>query len=104
MKSVSSSSGLTCPAPLSVTTRASGIFTAAAWAWAGDHCWTSTSPVKNRVGAVIVGSLNLWKVNNVKVLGQGELTKKFTVHAHGFSKSARERIEAVGGTCQVIED
>jgi large subunit ribosomal protein L15 len=40
----------------------------------------------------------------VKVLGQGELTKKFTVHAHGFSKSARERIEAVGGTCQVIED
>ena len=40
----------------------------------------------------------------VKVLGNGELTKKFTVHAHGFSKSARERIEAVGGTCQVIED
>jgi large subunit ribosomal protein L15 len=39
----------------------------------------------------------------VKVLGQGELTKKLTVHAHGFSKSARERIEAAGGTCQVIE-
>src|ERR671920_685132 len=28
----------------------------------------------------------------VKVLGQGELTKKLTVHAHGFSKTARERI------------
>jgi large subunit ribosomal protein L15 len=40
----------------------------------------------------------------VKVLGQGELTKKLTVHAHGFSKSARERIEAAGGTCQVIEN
>jgi large subunit ribosomal protein L15 len=40
----------------------------------------------------------------VKVLGEGELTKKLTVHAHGFSKSARERIEAAGGTCQVIEN
>jgi large subunit ribosomal protein L15 len=40
----------------------------------------------------------------VKVLGQGELTKKLTVQAHGFSKSARERIEAAGGTCQLIED
>ncbi len=39
----------------------------------------------------------------VKVLGRGELTKKLTVSAHGFSKSARERIEAAGGTCQVIE-
>jgi large subunit ribosomal protein L15 len=39
----------------------------------------------------------------VKVLGEGELTKKLTVSAHGFSKSARERIEAAGGTCQIIE-
>jgi large subunit ribosomal protein L15 len=39
----------------------------------------------------------------VKVLGRGELTKKLTVHAHGFSKSAREAIEAAGGTCQTIE-
>jgi large subunit ribosomal protein L15 len=40
----------------------------------------------------------------VKVLGDGELSKAFTVHAHGFSKSAREKIEAAGGTCQPIED
>jgi large subunit ribosomal protein L15 len=40
----------------------------------------------------------------VKILGQGELSKKLTVHAHGFSKSARERIEAAGGTCQIIEN
>ena len=40
----------------------------------------------------------------VKVLGRGELTKKLTVHAHKFSKSARERIESAGGTCQLIED
>jgi large subunit ribosomal protein L15 len=38
----------------------------------------------------------------VKVLGKGELSKPLTVHAHGFSKTARERIEAAGGTCQVI--
>jgi large subunit ribosomal protein L15 len=40
----------------------------------------------------------------VKVLGRGELNKKLTVHAHKFSKSARERIEGAGGTCQLIED
>jgi large subunit ribosomal protein L15 len=38
----------------------------------------------------------------VKVLGQGEISKKLTVHAHGFSATAREKIEAAGGTCQVI--
>ncbi len=40
----------------------------------------------------------------VKVLAKGELAKALTVHAHAFSASARERIEAVGGTCQTIED
>jgi large subunit ribosomal protein L15 len=39
----------------------------------------------------------------VKVLARGELTKPLTVHAHGFSAAARERIEAAGGTCQIIE-
>jgi large subunit ribosomal protein L15 len=39
----------------------------------------------------------------VKVLATGELTKPLTVHAHKFSASAREAIEAAGGTCQVIE-
>src|SRR5437660_8484671 len=39
----------------------------------------------------------------VKVLAKGELSKSLTVHAHGFSKAARERIEAAGGTCQLIE-
>jgi large subunit ribosomal protein L15 len=39
----------------------------------------------------------------VKVLGQGELSKPLTVHAHAFSKSAREKIEGAGGTCQTIE-
>jgi large subunit ribosomal protein L15 len=39
----------------------------------------------------------------VKVLAKGELSKALTVHAHAFSASARERIEAAGGTCQTIE-
>jgi large subunit ribosomal protein L15 len=38
----------------------------------------------------------------VKVLAKGELTKALTVHAHGFSKAAREQIEAAGGTCQEV--
>ena len=39
----------------------------------------------------------------VKVLAKGEITKALTVHAHGFSAGARERIEAAGGTCTLIE-
>jgi large subunit ribosomal protein L15 len=39
----------------------------------------------------------------VKVLAKGELGKALTVHAHAFSAGARARIEAAGGTCQVIE-
>jgi large subunit ribosomal protein L15 len=39
----------------------------------------------------------------VKVLAKGELTKALTVHAHGFSASARERIEAAGGACVVVD-
>jgi large subunit ribosomal protein L15 len=35
---------------------------------------------------------------DVKILGEGELTKKLSVTAHSFSKSASEKIEAAGGT------
>ena len=38
----------------------------------------------------------------VKVLGKGALSKKLTVHAHGFSAAAREQIESAGGTCQIV--
>jgi len=40
----------------------------------------------------------------VKILATGKLTKALTVYAHGFSRAAREQIEAAGGTCHVIED
>jgi large subunit ribosomal protein L15 len=39
----------------------------------------------------------------VKILAKGDLNKALTVHAHAFSASARERIEAAGGTCVLIE-
>jgi large subunit ribosomal protein L15 len=38
----------------------------------------------------------------IKVLARGELDKKLTVRAHAFSKAAREKIEAAGGTAEVL--
>ena len=40
--------------------------------------------------------------DGVKILGDGELTKAITVHAHKFSKTAREKIEKAGGQCIVV--
>ena len=39
----------------------------------------------------------------VKVLGDGELSKAITVHAHKFSKSAQEKITKAGGKCEVLQ-
>ena len=41
-------------------------------------------------------------VDGIKVLGEGELTKKLTVKAKVFSASAKEKIEAVGGKTEVV--
>ncbi|HJQ72597.1 MAG TPA: 50S ribosomal protein L15 [Actinomycetota bacterium] len=38
----------------------------------------------------------------IKVLARGELDKKLTVQAHAFSKAAKEKIEAAGGTAEVL--
>ena len=40
--------------------------------------------------------------NGVKILGNGELTKKLTVKVDAFSEGAKAKIEAAGGTCEVI--
>ena len=42
------------------------------------------------------------KGSKIKVLARGELDKKLTVRAHAFSKAAREKIEAAGGTVEVL--
>lgn len=41
-------------------------------------------------------------LDGVKILGKGEITKKLTVRAQAFTKSAKEKIEAAGGTAEVI--
>jgi large subunit ribosomal protein L15 len=40
--------------------------------------------------------------DNLRILGEGELTKKLTVKANHFSASAKAKIEAKGGTCELI--
>jgi large subunit ribosomal protein L15 len=40
--------------------------------------------------------------DGVKILGNGELTRKLTVSAHAFSASAKSKIEAKGGTCELV--
>ena len=39
----------------------------------------------------------------VKILARGEISKKLDVHAHAFSATAREKIEAAGGSCHTLE-
>jgi len=44
------------------------------------------------------------KINDgVSVMGNGEITKKVTVHAHRFTKTAKEKIEKAGGKAIIIE-
>ncbi len=38
----------------------------------------------------------------IKILGSGELSRKLTVSAHAFSASAKAKIEAKGGTCELV--
>jgi large subunit ribosomal protein L15 len=42
------------------------------------------------------------RADGVKILGNGELTKKLTVSASAFSASARTKIEAKGGACEIV--
>ena len=42
------------------------------------------------------------ELGGVKILGNGELTKKFTVKASKFTETAKQKIESLGGTCEEI--
>src|SRR5256714_216505 len=77
---------------------------------------THTQPVnisslESRFDAGTEVTIELMKANGlatrkdvpVKVLAKGELGKALTVHAHAFSAGARERIEAAGGSCKVVD-
>ena len=43
------------------------------------------------------------KVGLVKILGEGEIGRAITVRAHAFSKTAQEKIEAAGGSVEILE-
>jgi large subunit ribosomal protein L15 len=77
---------------------------------------THTQPVnvadlESRFDAGAEVTIELMKANGlgtrkdvpVKVLAKGALSKALTVHAHAFSASARERIEAAGGSCRIVD-
>ena len=56
------------------------------------------------VDAVALVEMGILKnvLDGVRILGDGELTKKLNVKAQGFTKTAIQKIEAVGGTTEVI--
>ena len=54
------------------------------------------------VAALQAAGLANGPVKRIKILGDGELTRKLSVTAHAFSASAKSKIEAKGGTCQII--
>jgi large subunit ribosomal protein L15 len=54
------------------------------------------------VGLLIEKGLTRSDKQPVKILASGELTKKLTVQAHAFSKTAQSQIEAAGGSCEVV--
>ena len=58
----------------------------------------STVTVESLVESGIVSNPR----DGVKILGNGELTKKLTVQVNAFSASAKEKIEAIGGNAEVI--
>jgi len=49
-----------------------------------------------------IGMINKLEAKGLKILGDGDLTTALTVKAHAFSNSAKEKIEAAGGTAEVI--
>jgi len=54
------------------------------------------------VQALINAGLVRKTLDGVKILGNGELTKKLTIRANAFSQSAKEKIEAAGGTAEEV--
>ena len=58
----------------------------------------TTVGIEEMIGVGLVGS----RQSKVKILGDGELTKKLNVSAHKFSKSAEQKISGCGGSVKVV--
>ena len=54
------------------------------------------------VEALIAEGLVKEALDGVKILGNGDLTKKFTVKVNAYSASAKEKIEKAGGTAEIV--
>ena len=63
-----------------------------------------TVTIENLIEKGIIKNINtgIQTVEGVKILGNGEISKKLTVKVNAFSETAKEKIEAVGGTAEVI--
>lgn len=54
------------------------------------------------IDTLVAKNIAKGRFDELKVLGDGELTKKLTIHAHRFSKSAQEKIAAAGASMVVV--
>ena len=75
-----------------------------------EHAVLNVSDLERFYNGMTVDELALRKAglvkgknDGIKILGDGKLSKKLTVHATKFSVAARKQIEAAGGTCQEIQ-
>ena len=79
--------------------------------WAKEYTTVNVSALNSfRSGSIIdakklldAGVIRKLEKDGLKILGNGELTKKFTVKAQKFTQSAVEKIEQAGGKIEVIE-
>ena len=55
------------------------------------------------IDTMIKAGLANGKNVKIKILGSGKIERKVTVQAHAFSETARTKIEAAGGTCEVVK-
>ena len=77
--------------------------------WATEYVAINVSALNIFEDGDVVGPVELIKAgiikkieDGIKIMGNGELTKKLTVQAMKFTATAKEKIEAAGGNCEVI--
>ena len=79
--------------------------------WQSDYAIVNVSDLEiyDAGASVDMAALNekrlvVGKFDGIRVLGDGELTKKLNVTANHFTKSAKAKIEALGGVCTLVEE
>ena len=77
--------------------------------WATEYVAINVSVLNIFEDGDVVGPVELIQAgiikkieDGIKIMGNGELTKKLTVQAMKFTATAKEKIEAAGGNCEVI--